>query len=362
MTTTNLLTEDIELAELSSLFCKNQKSFHLYIANYAASNSNNNDNETAAKPLRLHKVENMVDCVFSPNMYWSFYNTILDTDICSTMKDHHYNNNDKLMEQILSLTSSYKCPVRALVKPTAINTENLLKRYGFIELPNRNDSFQYIDLLDENNVSKSMNVNPCIKIYELDDSTQDDCRMRKSEWGYVLCSSFGFRNPELYGTFYADVWQRVEVGPTKPIRMFIAIKNNRVIGGCHVSLACGVACLFNVTTLKDERGQGVGAGLSIAAIQSAKELNYRYMVLQASNMGSIVYKKLGFKSIPPYKMFIKISTIAWYFKIIETLLIIFGVERIQRFITAIQKLLSNRFTILLIIIMIIGIFIAILFR
>ncbi|CAF3240255.1 unnamed protein product, partial [Rotaria sp. Silwood2] len=280
MSPTRIVTKDIDASELNELFCKNQKSFYLYIANYAASGNNANQQDT--KPLRLHQIENLINCIFSPNIHWSFYNAVLDTDIYNTMEQYHHNDKDKIIKRILSLASDYKCPMRVQVKSTAFDTEKLLKRYGFFELPQTNDAFQYFDFYHSDNVLKCDDVKSDVKIYELDDSTQTDCRMRKFEWGYVLCESFGFRNPEIYGPFYADVWSRVEVGPTKPVRMFIAVKNDRVIGGCHVSFANGIACLFNVTMLKNERRKGIGKALSQAAMISARELNYRYMALQAT--------------------------------------------------------------------------------
>ena len=263
---------------------------------------------------------------------------------------------------VLSLAFHYQCPIRAQVKPTAVNTENLLKRYGFFELPQGTDAFQFIDLYRTDQVFKSADVDSAITIHELDDATQDDCRMRKTEWGDVLCRSFGFPKPQIYGPFYSDVWSRVDVGPAQSLRMFIALKNNRVVGGCHLNLACGIASLYNVTTLKNERGQGIGKALSLIAMTIAKEAGYRYLVLQASGMGSPVYKKLGFQSIPSYKVFVKIATAAWYYKIIEFVLVLLTVQRIQRFLGAIRMLSQNVPTLTIAIIVIIGIFSAIIFR
>ncbi|CAF4500250.1 unnamed protein product, partial [Rotaria sp. Silwood2] len=138
------------------------------------------------------------------------------------------------------------------------------------------------------------------------DSTQADCRMRKLEWDYVLCESFGFRNLEIHVPFYAHVWNRVEVEPTKPVQMFIAVKNDLVVGECHITLAIGIPCLFNVTTLKNGRSKGIGKAVALAAMVSARESNYCYMVLQASDMSVSIYKKLDFKSISLYKTFVKI--------------------------------------------------------
>ena len=67
MSVTKTITQDIELSELTELFCQNQRSFYLYIAKFAASDDNSNDQDT--KPLRLHRIENMIDCIFSPNMF-----------------------------------------------------------------------------------------------------------------------------------------------------------------------------------------------------------------------------------------------------------------------------------------------------
>ena len=212
--------------------------------------------------------------------------------------------------------------------------------------------FQYIDLYHCNTALQYTNVNSGVKIFELDDFSQTDCQIRKYKWGYVLCESFDFRNPEIHGSFFADIWRRVEVGPNKPVRMFIAMRDHRVVGGCHLSLANGIATLFNVTTLKEERGKGIGTALSLAAILSAKELNYRYMVLQASVMGAPVYKKLGFKPIPSYKTFIKVATVAWYYKIIEMMLFLVGFQRLKRFITIIGKS-SNKFLLIAVILSVI---------
>ncbi|CAF3294547.1 unnamed protein product [Rotaria socialis] len=356
-----ILTKNIDEAlELSELFCENKKSFYLHIASYAATDGD--ENEQGIKPLRFHKVENMIDCIFSPNMLWSFYNAILNTDICHTIEQHQRNDNNQIMERILSLAYDYNCPVRVEVKPTALATQELLKNYRFLELLQQRDHFLYMDFDGNDTVLKSDESKFGITICELDDLTQADSKMRKLEWGYVLCESFGFRNPEILGPFYSDVWSRVEVGPTKPVRMFIALKNDRVVGGCHLSLSRGIACLFNLVTLKTERGQGIGKALSLTAMRSARELNYRYMVLQASAMGAPIYKKLGFRSLPSYKIFIKLPTAIWYYKIIEIVLTVVGIQRIQQLMGIIRKIPKNFPAIIMIMMIIVGIFIVKIFK
>jgi GNAT superfamily N-acetyltransferase len=360
MSRENIVVNDIEICDLTQLFCNNQKSFYLHIGNGAGALLND-DNNNMEHPLRVHRIANIIDCVFSPNILWSFYNSVLDADICHTIEQNHLSS-DTILRQILALAAQYKCPIRLQVKPTAIDTQQLLKRHGFFELPTRDDAFQYIDLSKVSEDFSSSSINSVFVIRELDDSTQLDCQARKSQWGYVLCESFGFQKPHIHGPFYSDVWSRVRVGPVEPVRMFIALKNDRVVGGCQISLAHGVACLFNVTTIKSERGQGIGKALSIVAIENVRKLHYRYMLLQASDMGSPVYKKLGFKPMLSYKLFVKLGTVAWQFNLLEILLRIVGVQRLQRAISMIRKLFKMHLTLTFIVITLIAGFLAILFR
>ncbi|CAF1008049.1 unnamed protein product [Adineta ricciae] len=346
------LTEDIETTDLSYYFCNNQSGFYNYIAQYAASSSVEDD----SKPLRVHKVENIINCIYSPNKPWSFYNAVLDTNICQILQEsHHEHDADRIIQQILSFASQYRCPIRCPVKLTALDTFRLLRRHGFLELPVESDAYQYVDFYHLERELKQIDLSSEITISELDDATQNDCFEKKSEWGRVLCESFGVPNLKIYQLFYSDVWSRVTVGPTTPIRMFAATIDSRIVGGCHVSFSNGVACLFNVVTLKAYRGKGIGKALSLQAMICAKEAGYRYMILQGSEMGLQVYRKLGFKAIHPCKLMIKLSTVAWYFKILEMILDAIGIVRLQNLMKSIKK--SSKF-ILLIFAVIISIIIA----
>ncbi|MGB5820685.1 MAG: GNAT family N-acetyltransferase [Saonia sp.] len=61
--------------------------------------------------------------------------------------------------------------------------------------------------------------------------------------------------------------------------------------------------IYGLATLEDARGKGIGSSLMTLALNKAKALNYKNVVLQASEDGIGIYKKLGFKSHTTYREF-----------------------------------------------------------
>ncbi len=64
-----------------------------------------------------------------------------------------------------------------------------------------------------------------------------------------------------------------------------------------VLYAVGVAGLYNVATLPEARGKGVGALISYAPFVDAKNRGYEFGILHSSRMGYPVYKQLGFEDV-----------------------------------------------------------------
>lgn len=78
-------------------------------------------------------------------------------------------------------------------------------------------------------------------------------------------------------------------------RYYIGVKNCKVVSTSMIYEGGGVAGIYWVATLPEERKSGYGAALTQKCMIEAKKMSYRLCVLQASALGKPVYEKLGFK-------------------------------------------------------------------
>jgi ribosomal protein S18 acetylase RimI-like enzyme len=68
--------------------------------------------------------------------------------------------------------------------------------------------------------------------------------------------------------------------------------------------AGGAAGIYNVATIEAERGRGIGAAMTAAAIRHGAARGFTVATLQASTMGRPVYERLGFRfvcDLVPYR-------------------------------------------------------------
>jgi GNAT superfamily N-acetyltransferase len=93
---------------------------------------------------------------------------------------------------------------------------------------------------------------------------------------------------------------------TDEARFFGVTHNGRIVSVSAVLLSDGVAGVYCVATLEEERRKGLGAHLTAHALRVAAESGYTVGVLQATEMGKPIYERLGFKHCGDVTMYIRL--------------------------------------------------------
>ena len=80
-------------------------------------------------------------------------------------------------------------------------------------------------------------------------------------------------------------------------RHFLGRLHGRPVATAELFTAAGVAGLYFVGTVAEARGRGLGRAVTLAALREAQNMGYRVGVLQATEMGAPVYRRLGFREL-----------------------------------------------------------------
>lgn len=92
---------------------------------------------------------------------------------------------------------------------------------------------------------------------------------------------------------------------------YIGYMNGKPVGTSTVFYNSGIAGIYNITVLPEARNMFIGHDMTITALSRAKKDSYKYAALQATELGSHVYKKIGFQSYGEAKAYIKLNGISW---------------------------------------------------
>ena len=88
----------------------------------------------------------------------------------------------------------------------------------------------------------------------------------------------------------------MQLGLDLPVRNYLGYLNGKPVSTCTIFYG-GAAGIYCVSTLPEARGKGIGGAITLKPLQEAREMGYRVGVLQSSEMGFNVYKKLGFRHL-----------------------------------------------------------------
>ena len=112
-------------------------------------------------------------------------------------------------------------------------------------------------------------------------------------WVHVM--RIGFGTPEGAEPALLDVVAAIGSGPD--MRTYLGVLDGEPVATSQLFLGAGVAGIYQVTCLPEARGRGIGAAITLAPLREARRLGYSMAILQASDLGAPVYRRLGFQDV-----------------------------------------------------------------
>lgn len=125
-------------------------------------------------------------------------------------------------------------------------------------------------------------------------------RMSSDAW--VDCLAAGYEIP----VGVAGLFGPSRVGEREDVRYYGAVKDGSVVSVSAVFLGDGVAGVYCVATREEARGLGLGAHVTAEPLRIALRAGYGVGVLQSSEMGYPVYKRLGFEDFGQVQMLLRL--------------------------------------------------------
>lgn len=124
------------------------------------------------------------------------------------------------------------------------------------------------------------------------------------EW--TAAFSIGYEIPRGVGEAFSPNVVGATTAADAPIQYFAIRKDGKIVCTSLMYIDDGVAGIYCVATLPEERGNGLGAHATAEPLRLAHNLGYRVGVLQSSPMGHGVYKRLGFADFGEVSLYVKL--------------------------------------------------------
>jgi len=124
-----------------------------------------------------------------------------------------------------------------------------------------------------------------------------------SAWAETLAVGYGL--PQAVAHLFSPDTFGADMAPGADVQFFSILRNQQTVATSLLFLADGLAGIYCVATLPEERGKGLGAHATAAALRVAHRLGYGVGVLQSSPMGHSVYLALGFVDHGSVAMFVR---------------------------------------------------------
>lgn len=194
-------------------------------------------------------------------------------------------NVEKRVNEVVSFYSSRsKLPMAWFVTPACepINLSKVLESKGF-KLAFRTPGM-FLDLEKFEDTKKNDSPHKIAQVSNVE---------QLSQW--IIPGKEGFGLSDSVINAYFELFKSKGFESQLPWKLLVGIVDEKPITCVRLFIANGVAGIFHVATIPSARGHGYGTEITIAALETAKELGCKLAVLASSPAGHNVYYRLGFR-------------------------------------------------------------------
>lgn len=121
------------------------------------------------------------------------------------------------------------------------------------------------------------------------------------DWAELAGAGYGEPAPVRQARY--DVHLALGLSTDLPLLRYVAYLEGQAVAMSALFLGAGVAGIYEVATAESARRKGIGAAITLAPLYRARELGYRIGVLQASEMGTPLYTRLGFRQVCTFSLY-----------------------------------------------------------
>jgi len=125
-----------------------------------------------------------------------------------------------------------------------------------------------------------------------------------AEW--VRQFARGYELPVAVAEYFAPAAFGANDAPDAAVQFFAIRHGGAIVSTSMCHLADGFAGIYCVATVADERRKGLGEHVTAEPLRRAAALGYRVGILQSSEAGLGVYRKLGFDEFGGLPLFVRV--------------------------------------------------------
>ena len=122
---------------------------------------------------------------------------------------------------------------------------------------------------------------------------------------FVECASESFHDLGVAPAIWRSVYPSLESVRQDDVVTVVATDGTRPVAAAMGYLDRGVCEIIHVGTVPAARGRGLGAAVTTFVAAQAAERGVKHAVLQSTEMGRAVYRRLGFREIDRYQLFLR---------------------------------------------------------